>query len=107
MPRKTRNEKTNTGTAILNKLSPAVLMATSSLSKENRLKVVIDEIRQAIGSVNTKKDGMRLTITFRMAMRLTPLVTNNSTRRNISLVRTIKHRMPRLMKKGTSSSLNM
>ena len=82
-------------------------MATSSLSKENRLKVVIDEIRQAMGSVNTKKEGMRLTTIFRTARRLTPLVTNNSTRRNISLVRTIKQRIQRLMKKGTSSSLNM
>ena len=54
-----RLENTTTGNAIRHKLMPAARIANNSLSYESRLKAEIDAIKQAIGIVNTKKDGIK------------------------------------------------
>ena len=100
-------EKTITGTEIRKRLSPAALMATSSLSKENRLNVVMVEMRQATGSVKTRNDGMRWTMMVSTEPNPTPFETRSSTSRSISLVKIIKHKAARLIPKGESSSRKM
>ena len=66
-----------------------------------------EEIKQAMGKVRTRKDGIRCARIVRTDIIPTPFDTKSSTRRNISFVNIMKHRAPKLTIKGVMSSLKI
>ena len=107
MAKKTLMEKMKTGALKRQRLKPAARMAINSLSNDNRLKVEIDAIRQAIGRVKTKNEGIKYAIIFTSAHRPMPFETKRSMSRSISLAKMMKHSAVRVEKNGENNSRMM
>src|SRR6266571_3743996 len=67
----------------------------------------MEAMRQAMGSVKTKKDGRSTTKVLRIGRKPTPLLIKSSTRRRISRVMRMNVSAPRLCANGTPSSCRM